>query len=317
MNVSVALPTYRRPQMLAETLDSVFRQTVRPSEILIGDNSPDDETEKLVEGIKGTAPVPIRYVHHRPALTEVQNVQYLFTHAQGELLLLMHDDDPLFERCIEVLTEPLSSNGDIVASFGLQRSVDENGEPLYETETINQEYFRTPDRAGLVDGLQAGAIRMFPNNGYMIRSDVAKVVGYNDYGRAGYAPDFYFGLRLGKLGRPFYFVNEYTVVSRMTRSSQSRGNPAADNAYRTMLILSEEFPSFRDIPLLQDAVRRNLPVAIGQAAKLGDTDRGWRWYFSEYHRGDIATLQGVKGAMKLLRASLQKAFPPGLRPTRA
>ena len=190
MNVSVILPTYRRPKMLAETLQSIFGQTVRPSEILIGDNSPDDETEKLVESIGGTAPVPIRYVHHRPALTEVQNAHYLFTHAEGDLILLVHDDDPLFERCVEVLKEPLLSNGEVVASFGLQRLVDENGRYLYEPETINRDYFRTPDRVGLVDGLQAAAIQMFPNNGFMVRADVAKSIGYDDHGRAGYAPDF-------------------------------------------------------------------------------------------------------------------------------
>ena len=80
-----------------------------------------------------------------------------------------------------------------------------------------------------------------------------------------------------------------------------------------MLILSEEFSSFRETPLLEDAVKRNMPIAIGQAARLGDTDRGWEWYFSECHRGRIATLQGAKGAVKLLRASLQKAFPSGPR----
>lgn len=310
MNVSVIIPTYRRPKLLAETLESVFQQTVRPYEILIGDNSPDDETERLVEGVKGDVPTRIRYVHHRPGLTEVQNVDYLYAHAEGDVTLLVHDDDPLFERCVEVLVEPMASNGEVVASFGLQRLVDENGRYLHDPETINRDYFRTPDRVGLVDGLQAAAIQMFPNNGFMIRADVAKAIGYNDHGRSGYAPDFHFGLRIGKLGRPFYFVDEYTTKIRMTRSSQSRGNPAADNAYRTMLILSEEFSCFRETPLLEHAVKRNLPIAIAQAATLGDTSKGWEWYFSEYHRGQIATLQGAKGAVKLLRASLQKRLSP-------
>lgn len=313
MNVSVVVPTYRRPEMLAETLASVFKQTVLPFEVLIGDNSPGDETEELVASLAAAAPTRIRYVHHRPGLTEMQNVDYLFKHAEGDLVLLAHDDDPLFERCVEVLREPLLSNGEVVASFGLQRLIDETGRYLREPETINRDYFRTSDRAGLVDGVQAAAIQMFPHNGYMIRADVARAIGYDDHGRSGYAPDFHFGLRVGRLGRPFYFVDEYTTKVRLTRSSQSRGNPAADNGYRTMLILSEEFSSFRQIPLLEDAVRRNLPVAIGHAANLGDTSRGWEWYFSEYHRGRIATVQGVKGAVKLLRASLHKAFPPGSR----
>lgn len=315
MNVSVVIPTYRRPEMLAQTLESVFKQTVPPFEILIGDDSPDDETEKMVERIaRDNSAARIRYFHHRPALKELRNVDHLYAQAQGDLILHMHDDDPLFECCVEVLRAPLMAESDAVASFGLQRLIGEDDAYLHEPEIVNKEYFRTPDRAGLVDGLQAAAIQMFPNNGFMIRADAARAVGYNDQGRSGYATDFYFGLRLGKLGRPFYFVDRYTSKVRLTTSSQSRGNPAADNGYRVLRILYEDIPSFRDVPLLEDAVRRNMPVAIAQAAKLGDTARGWSWYFSEYHRGRIATVQGAKGALKLSWASVRKALGSRARP---
>lgn len=315
MNVSVVIPTYRRPEMLAQTLESVFRQTVPPFEILIGDDSPDDETEKMVERIASdNSAVRIRYFHHRPALKELKNVDHLYARAQGDLILHMHDDDPLFECCVETLRAPLMVERDAVASFGLQRLIGEDDAYLHEPEIVNKEYFRTSDRAGLVDGLRAAAIQMFPNNGFMIRADVARAIGYDDGGRSGYATDFYFGLRLGKLGRPFYFVDRYTSKVRLTTSSLSRGNPDADNGYRALRILYEDIASFRDVPLLEDAVKRNMPVAIAQAARLGDTARGWDWYFSEYHRGRIATVQGAKGALKLSWASVRKALRPRVRP---
>ena len=127
MNVSVVIPTYRRPEMLAQTLESVFRQTVPPFEILIGDDSPDDETERMVERIaRGNTATRIRYFHHRPALKELKNVDHLYSRAEGELILHMHDDDPLFECCVEALRAPLLVEGDAVASFGLQRLIDES-----------------------------------------------------------------------------------------------------------------------------------------------------------------------------------------------
>ncbi len=49
MKVSVIIPTYHRPYLLKETIDSVLAQTVRPYEILIGDDSKNDETADLVQ----------------------------------------------------------------------------------------------------------------------------------------------------------------------------------------------------------------------------------------------------------------------------
>src|SRR5450432_3065246 len=82
MSISAIITTYQRPALLEETLHSCFAQTRLPDEILIGDDSPDDETEKRVkEQILPRSPVPIHYFHHKPALKEVANVDFLYARA--------------------------------------------------------------------------------------------------------------------------------------------------------------------------------------------------------------------------------------------
>jgi len=298
--VSVVIPTYHRPDYLVETLQSVFAQTVLPDEILIGDDSRDDITEALVNNrLMSESPVPIRYFHHNPSLREVANVEFLFAHATGDLVMLLHDDDPIYPQCLELLRTPFEEHPEIAASFGLQRSIDEKGVPTPNDEDVNKDYFRTPERAGLVNSYFAGVVAMFPNNAYLIKKDVALSVGYSDNGQAGKAIDFYFGFRLGKLGKPFYFVNEYTAKSRVLTSSESRGDNA-DNDYQSVKILLNEGESAASFPEFDVLIRSKIPRAITTAAKIKDKRNALKWLFSKYYCGRLLTPRGIKRILLVL-----------------
>jgi glycosyltransferase involved in cell wall biosynthesis len=300
MTVSVIIPTYQRPQLLQETLESVWAQTVPPDEVLIGDDSKDDATERLVnESCIPASPIPIRYFHHRPSLKEVRNVDFQYTQARGDLILHLHDDDPIYPRCIECLKRSFEQHPEIVASFGLQRIIDENGQLQPGAEDVNPAYFRTPERAGLVDGFMAGAVCMFPNNGFMVRRDAACAVGYADHGRAGLATDFYFGFRLGKLGRPFYFVNEFTAKCRITSGSQSRVGDA-DNAYRAVKILLEDCQPEQITPEVVQSLKNRIPLAITTAARRKERRTALRWLFSAYYRDRMFSPRWTKRLIQVL-----------------
>lgn len=49
MQVSIVIPTYNRVKDLNETLDSIIIQTTLPKEILIVDDSDNDEIVRLIE----------------------------------------------------------------------------------------------------------------------------------------------------------------------------------------------------------------------------------------------------------------------------
>jgi hypothetical protein len=180
-----------------------------------------------------------------------------------------------------------------LATFGLQRIINEDGQLGPGAEQVNRDHLRTPERAGLVDGFMAGAIGMFPNNGFMVRRDAACAVGYSDHGRAGKATDFYFGFRLGKLGRPFYFVNEYTALCRITTSSQSRTSNA-DNAYRAVKILLEDCRPDQITPEVVAFLKNRIPQAVTTAARKKERSTALRWLFSDYYRDRMFSPRWIK-----------------------
>jgi GT2 family glycosyltransferase len=291
MTITAIIPTYKRPKLLEETVRSVWGQSRLPEEILIGDDSPGKETETLVKEVLAPAsPVPIRYWHNRPSLGEARNVDLLYREAQGEAILHLHDDDPIYPDCVRLLAAPLEADGEVVASFGLQHLIEESGDLLPDAAEVNRAFWRTPDRAGRVEGWLAGAISMFPNNGFLVRTAEANAIGYDDQGKAGYARDFYFGFRLGRIRRPFFFVPEFTAKCRMTAAAESRSNPAADNAYQTMKILLAGL-SEKELaaPEVQETLRRWAPLAITTAARKGERGLALRWLFSPHYRHAIAS----------------------------
>lgn len=302
MKVSVIIPTYQRPELLEETIESVWAQTIQPDEIIIGDDSSDDLTENLVKNkLIPNSTIPIRYFHHKPSLREVRNVDYQYSKASGDLILHLHDDDPIYPCCIEVLKAPLEKHPEAIASFGLQRIIDEQGSEIVNSEEVNKGYFRTADREGLVDGFIAGAISMFPNNGFMLRKTVALKIGYSDHGRAGLATDFYFGFRLGKLHQPFYFVNQFTAKVRLTSMSQSRTNKA-DNSYRTVKILLEDLEPSQYSKEIQRSLEERIPIAISNAITLKDHASAFTWLFSKYHKKKLFTPGGIKRLLLALKS---------------
>ena len=287
-------------------MESVWAQTRLPDEILIGDDSPDDETERLVqEKLIPRSTIPIRYFHNSPALREARNVDALYRAASGSHILHLHDDDPLLPCCVEVLAAAMETHPETVASFGLQHITEEDGTRLKQvSEDVNRAYFRTPDREGIVDGFFACAVSMFPNSGFLIEAKTACEVGYDDRRAAGSAVDYYFGLRLGRLRLPMVFVNKYTATVRMTAMSESR-SAHADNSYQRMIHLLATLEPQDITPDIRASIRHHLFFAIANAATIGRPAIGWKWFFSPYFRTTVPTVKGAKCAVRLVLSSLK------------
>jgi glycosyltransferase involved in cell wall biosynthesis len=308
MRVSVIIPTYHRPELLQETIESVWAQTELPFEIIIGDDSKNNDTEKLVtETLAKISPIPIRYFHHVPSLREVKNVDFQYEKAEGELILHLHDDDPIYPNCIKVLKEPFTNFPEIVASFGLQRMINEDGSKVEKDDLVNEVYFRTQGRVGIVDGYLAGATSMFPNNGFLIRKDVAIKLGYSDNGVAGKATDFYFGFRLGKLRQPMYFVNEFTAKCRIVAESQSRLGDS-DNSYQAVKILIADIhdnPTSSELDEVKQTIKNKMPIAITTAIKKGERGLAFKWMFSKYYIGRLLTPRGIKRILQFIKSFIK------------
>jgi glycosyltransferase involved in cell wall biosynthesis len=203
-----------------EALSSCLQQTYRPIEILIGDDSKGDETEKAMASYISAQ--SIHYFHNKPSLGQGSNVNSLIQKAQGVYLILLHDDDMLFPNSVEQLYNTLIRQG-AEAVFGKQMVIDIHGQELFkETEELNRNFSRTPDKEGPQLPIESALLAQFPNNGYLVETKLAQKVGYRSGPEVGNACDYDFGLRLALLSSSFFFINTYTAKSRITPHSVIR-----------------------------------------------------------------------------------------------
>lgn len=217
--VSVCIPTYRRPDLVREAVSSALEQAYPHLEVWVSDDSPDDQTEKALSD--WIASQKIRYLRNKPALRQAKNVNQLFHLAAGDLLVLLHDDDLLVPGAIAKLAACFEADPSISAAFGKQYWMDHHGRiDLAASNALNAKYLRVSARAGRQScPMESALVAQFPNDGFMVKTAIARQVGYRDRAEVGSACDLDFGLRLAAVSKAFYFLDEYTACYRATDES--------------------------------------------------------------------------------------------------
>ncbi|MDT0675833.1 glycosyltransferase family 2 protein [Autumnicola musiva] len=302
MKISVCIPTYNRPDLLEEAIDSCMEQTYLPDEILIGDDSKDDRTSSLVDTYRNQSDVKIKYLRNRPSLGQAANVNRLFASAGGEKVVLLHDDDLLMKTALEKMVECFQSDNTIHAVYGKQYIIDEDG-AIDEKHSIdlNAYYFRTSYYSeNKLSPLEAGMVQQFPNDCYMLDRDVINQIQYRTKDEIGHAGDFDFGFRLGLHGFNLHFINEYTAKYRITKSSVARNG--TDSGYQAFRIIREAGITGKseNSDPVNVVLKRKAPVAILQAAKKGEKKEALNIYFSKWHRSQILTLGGMRRLVNII-----------------
>ncbi|RZK36511.1 MAG: glycosyltransferase [Hymenobacter sp.] len=293
MNISICIPTYNRLDVLQHAIASCLNQTRRPYEILIGDDSSVSDTEEWVNTSLKEANVRIRYFHNSPSLRQARNVNSLFMNSEGDLTVLLHDDDALMPTALETLYKCFVEHPEIDIAFGKQYIMSNEG-VINEADSVllNEDFYRTAAYEGLkLSPLEAGFLQQFPNDGYMIKSQIVKEVQYDE--GTGDACDFDFGLQLGRGNYKMYFANNYTNCYRISASSV--GTKADNNAsiYAFNAVSSLKVPT-ESSKYKHEWLVSKAPAAIVNAARLKDYRKALEIYFSSWHRHNIFSLSGIK-----------------------
>ena len=222
--ITICLPTYRRPTLLSQTLQSCFAQDHRPLEIDVADSSPNGDTRDMVEALAPPDGVTLRYRRLPPSTEPQAKVARLLADARGRRLAIMHDDDVFLPGAIAALDAAFSGARDVVLAYGREEIMNEAGEVLPEETAASQaEAWRTPDQAGLRRDLMVCALsRQVPPNGFLIESDVMRRFGFRSRAEIGMAEDTDLGIRLAQAYRgsgAFAFIERLTTRRRLMRSS--------------------------------------------------------------------------------------------------
>ncbi|KEO72301.1 glycosyltransferase family 2 protein [Anditalea andensis] len=307
MTISICIPTYNRPDFLIRAIRSCLDQTFLPSEIIIGDDSKNEASKLLVEQLVQTNHLPVKINYHKHPVSKGQanNVNALIALTHSEWFVLLHDDDMLVNTALKDMTDYISSYPHIDMVYGKQYLIDESDKiDLEHSDYFNNLYFRTPTYEGNnINSFEAGLIQQIPNNGYLLRTKIAKQISYRNAPEVGDACDFDFGFRIGLAGYKLGYLDRFTSKYRLTKNSISLSN--TDFAYRAYKLILPYYRSSLDRDrLVQIALSRKSAPAVVEAIQKGKVSDGWSIYFSPFHRDKIFTLGGFKRIIQLIYASL-------------
>lgn len=109
--VSIVIATYNRPKMIARALACILAQTRQDIEAVIIDDSPNDETEKVVKAISDQR---IKYFRNakRGNLPTARNQGVKFSDQNSKYIAFLDDDDELLPDFLEKAVRFLEENKD-------------------------------------------------------------------------------------------------------------------------------------------------------------------------------------------------------------
>ncbi|MDB6443605.1 glycosyltransferase [Pseudomonas sp. 21TX0197] len=116
--VSIVIPAYN-PRFFDQALLSALAQTYEHIEIVVCDDSSDDEIRRIVESFAEPAH-PVRYLKNPQRLGLQGNLLRCVEEARGEFIKVLCDDDRLFAPSIERQAQVLIEHADVSVVFALR-----------------------------------------------------------------------------------------------------------------------------------------------------------------------------------------------------
>lgn len=124
-DISILIPTYRRPDLLKRCLLKLLAAIPAQHEkfeVLIGDDSRDVEMNReVVEKFRKEWKGNLRYFLHPESLGQQRNFNFLIESAQGRFIQFVHDDDFLLPGAGSVFLDAAKQQGDspVPIKFGV------------------------------------------------------------------------------------------------------------------------------------------------------------------------------------------------------
>ncbi len=122
--ISVSIPTYNRPTFLEQAIRSCLAQTYQDFEIVVSDNSTNNETESVVRRIRSPK---LRYFRNPGNLGGFKNLALSVERSQGRFIKLLMDDDLMKPRSLERSAAILESQPRVGVVMSPLDIVDETG----------------------------------------------------------------------------------------------------------------------------------------------------------------------------------------------
>ena len=150
--VSVIIPTYNRPEYFKLALDSALNQTYRNIEVIVSDNSTNDDTENLMQDYLARDS-RIKYFHHKDfTANDNWNFARKYNNPKAEYVNWLMDDDLFYPKKLEVMVEIYRNNPDVSLVTSIRDVIDAEGnvqkQKMPQPERLNKTMKISGDEAG-------------------------------------------------------------------------------------------------------------------------------------------------------------------------
>lgn len=234
--ITVCIPTYKRPEMLRQCIESVFPNQFRPIEILVSDHDFGDASQRVVSAITTPDGILIRHFEGPLPRCLSANTRHLFEVTRTEKLILLHDDDLLTAGAIDLMNDAMESSGvrvDLV--YGRQHLTDESLNIDEKATHQNDRYYVKDIAPGVQLAKRWSALSgQIPSDGFLIRRELCLRAGYPTEDEVGRLPlDYHFGIRCAEQSEgAFVLLDKYTSIYRLSQESLLRTRRREYNGHR-------------------------------------------------------------------------------------
>jgi glycosyltransferase involved in cell wall biosynthesis len=197
--VSICIPAYRRPDSLAEAIESVLEQTFADLEVIVSDDAGDGE-----EVARSFADPRVRYHANPSRLGMVGNWEAALGLARGRYVGLLMDDDRLLPEYVSILHGVLEAHREVGIAFS-NHEFDHDGVLSARAELIAPGFHRAIAPA-LVEFNPVAICATL-----MRREVLAGLLPLPD----NHAADFILMMRAALAGVVFYYVARPLMVYRV------------------------------------------------------------------------------------------------------
>ncbi len=137
--VSVVIPTYNRSNTISCAIKSVLNQTYQNFEIIVVDDSPNDETEKVIKSFNDKR---IKYIHNKKKsnLPKARNQGVRESDPNSKYIAFLDDDDEWLPQFLEKTVEKLESHPELIGVCPDHLVVHEDGTVLKKTRAIREKW---------------------------------------------------------------------------------------------------------------------------------------------------------------------------------
>ncbi|MBB6671508.1 glycosyltransferase [Cohnella nanjingensis] len=149
--VSVLIPTFNRPELFEAALQSALGQSYPNIEIIVGDDSTNDETEKLMQNYLA-AHQHIHYYRNENNLGQFQNDLKLMELSSGEYVNFLMDDDLFHPEKISKMMKAMLEFPNAVIATSKRQVIDNQGRNMEDIRSSSSLF----DHDVIVNGLEAG-----------------------------------------------------------------------------------------------------------------------------------------------------------------